>query len=128
MEFITDEGRLKYTDSHEWVAIEGEIGVVGISTHAQKELGEVVFIQLPKVGEKVDAGCEIAVLESTKAAADIYCPISGTIVAVNERVKEDPSILNSSPEREGWLFKIAVSDLSELDTLLDHQQYLQLTS
>ncbi|NGX37318.1 MAG: Glycine cleavage system H protein [Chlamydiae bacterium] len=128
MEFITDEGRLKYTDSHEWVAIEGEIGVVGISTHAQKELGEVVFIQLPKVGEKVDAGCEIAVLESTKAAADIYCPISGTIVAVNERVKDDPSILNSSPEREGWLFKIAVSDLSELDTLLDHQQYLQLTS
>ena len=119
---------MNYTDSHEWIAIEGEMGTVGVSTHAQKELGEVVFIQLPKVGDKVEAGSEIAVLESTKAAADIYCPVSGTIVAINEHVKNDPNILNTSPEKEGWLFKIALSDLSELDTLLSDQQYLQLIS
>ena len=119
---------MKYTDSHEWVMIEDETGIVGISKHAQKELGEVVYVEFPKVGQMIKAGEEIAVLESTKAAADIYSPVSGTIVAINENVKEDPSILNNSPENEGWLFKIALVDLSELDTLLDHQQYLELIS
>ena len=119
---------MKYTDSHEWIFVDGETAAVGISAHAQKELGEVVFIQLPKVGDKFKAGNEVAVLESTKAAADIYCPVSGTIVAINEDVKENPNILNTSPEKDGWLFKIALSDLSELDTLLCDQQYLQLIS
>ncbi len=119
---------MKYTDSHEWIHFEEEASTVGISEHAQKELGEIVYVQLPVVGQRVEAGEEIAVLESTKAAADIYSPASGEIVAINERAKENPSLLNTSPEKDGWLFKIAIADASELDSLLDHQQYRQLIS
>jgi len=119
---------MKYTNTHEWIVIEGEEGIVGISEHAQKELGEIVYIQLPKIGQKVKAGEEVVVLESTKAAADMYSPVSGEIIAINERAKENPNLLNNSPEKEGWLFKIALFESSELDTLLNHQQYLQMTS
>lgn len=128
MEHNAYEEKMKYSESHEWVLIENETAVVGISKHAQKELGEVVYVELPKVGDVVEAGKEAAVLESTKAAADIYSPLSGTITEVNELVKENPSLLNSSPENEGWIFKIAPSDLSQLDSLLDQSQYLHLTS
>ena len=117
---------MKYTETHEWIAIDQERGIVGISNHAQKEIGEIVFVPLPSVGQKIEAGEEVAVLESTKAAADIYSPVSGEVVEINPNVVEDPSLLNSSPEKEGWLFKIAFSRLSELDTLLDHLQYFQL--
>lgn len=119
---------MKYTESHEWIIAKKKIGRVGISAYAQKELGDVVYIQLPKVGQKVEAGEEVAVLESTKAAADIYSPVSGEITAINPKVAEDPTLLNRSPENEGWLFEIALSDPSELDTLLDDQQYLHLIS
>lgn len=117
---------MKFTDSHEWILTENETGIVGITSHARKELGEVVYVQLPEVGTSVKAGEECVVLESTKAAADIYAPVSGKIVEVNKNVAEDPQLLNSSPEKDGWLIKISLSDQSELDSLLDHQQYLQL--
>ncbi|NGX38913.1 MAG: Glycine cleavage system H protein [Chlamydiae bacterium] len=116
----------KYTDSHEWIDLVGENGRVGISTYALKELGEVVYIQLPKVGETVQAYSEVAVLESTKAAADIYSPITGKIIEVNEELSSDPLLLNQDPEGKGWLFTIAIADRSEYDSLLDQPQYLQL--
>lgn len=117
---------MKYTESHEW--INPLNGCVGISEHAQEELGEVVYVQLPYVGQQVEAGDEVAVLESTKAAADIYCPVSGKILAVNEQVRENPSLINASSEKEGWLFKIEMTDASELDSLLDRDLYHQLLS
>ena len=119
---------MKYTDSHEWILVQENVGIVGISKHAQKELGEVVYIQLPMQGQAVKARTEIAVLESTKAAADIYSPVSGVIIAVNQKVQEDPSLLNLHPEEHGWLFKISLSDPSELDHLLNQAEYLQLIS
>ncbi|NGX26867.1 MAG: Glycine cleavage system H protein [Chlamydiae bacterium] len=119
---------MKFSDSHEWVLAEGDIATIGITAHAQKELGEVVYVQFPEVGQNVEAGKEAVVVESTKAAADIYTPVSGTVTAINEAVKNDPSLLNASPEKEGWLIKIALSNPSELDTLLDHQQYIGLIS
>ncbi len=119
---------MKYTDTHEWIQIKENEGIVGISTHAQHELGEVVYVELPRVGTQLQAGEEAAVIESTKAASDIYSPVSGTVIAVNERVKENPALINSSSEEEGWLFKIFIGNRSELDSLLDHPQYLQLIS
>lgn len=117
---------MRFSDSHEWVNVKDEIATVGITEHAQKELGEIVFVQLPKVGDKLEAKQEVVVLESTKAAADIYCPISGTVVKVNEKVVEDPTLLNSDPEGSGWLFVLAANDSSELDELMDRSQYLEL--
>jgi glycine cleavage system H protein len=121
-----NEGRMKYSDTHEWVFAKGDVATVGITEHAQKELGEVVFVQLPEVGQKVNANQEVVVLESTKAAVDIYTPITGTVMEINEKLKEDPTMLNTTPEEGGWLFKIALSNKEELDTLLDDQQYLEL--
>ncbi len=112
---------MKFTETHEWIQVNGDIGTVGITEHAQKELGEVVYVELPAVGKQAKAGQEIAVLESTKAAADIYSPVSGEIVEVNQM----PPI-NSSPEKEGWLFKIKLSDPDDLKSLLDRKQYLEL--
>lgn len=117
---------MKFSDSHEWVLPEKDAAKVGITSHAQKELGEIVFIQLPKIGQVFKAGEEAVILESTKAAADIYSPVSGTVIAINEEVKKNPHLLNESPEDKGWLFKITLSDRSELDTLHNHQQYLEL--
>jgi len=124
MDFISNEEKVRYTETHEWVRVSGNIARVGISEYAQNQLGEVVYVELPEMGRSIHANDEIAVLESTKAAVDIYCPVSGKVVALNQRVKEDPSLLNSSPENEGWLFEIELSNPSELDTLLDHQQYI----
>ena len=113
---------MKYTDSHEWILVDGETGTVGITKHAQQELGEVVFVELPEIGREVKMGEEIAVLESTKAAADIYAPVSGIVVAVNQNLPA----LNQSPEAEGWLFKVALSKKSEVEQLLDKQEYFKL--
>lgn len=115
-----------FADSHEWIKIEGDNGYVGISAHAQKELGEIVHVELPQIGKQVKAGEEIAVLESTKAAADIYSPVSGTIAAVNTAIKENPLIINHSPESEGWLFQVQISHPEELDDLLDPELYAML--
>jgi glycine cleavage system H protein len=115
--------KLHYTPSHEWIHVEEDIATVGITAYAQKELGETVYIELPKLGKKIKAGEEIAILESTKAAADVYSPVSGEIIAINDALKENVNLLNLSPEKEGWLFKILVSDLKELDTCLSREGY-----
>ena len=120
------EENMKYTDSHEWVFVEGARARVGICTHAQKELGEVVHVELPEIGEGVVAGSEIATLESTKAATDIYSPISGRVTKINERLKENPSSLNEYPESEGWLFELDLTNPSELEELLDKTAYQKL--
>jgi glycine cleavage system H protein len=114
---------MKYTDTHEWIQIEKEIGIVGITQHAQKELGDIVFVELPKVGKTVQKGKEAAVLESTKAAADIYSPVSGEILEVNSQLSQSPQLINQSPETEGWIFKIRLSNLAEVEKLMDQKAY-----
>lgn len=117
---------MKFTDSHEWIKIEDGIGTVGITDHAQQELGEVVYIELPAIGKKVKSGQEVAVLESTKAAADIYSPVSGEIVEINQKLCDFIHHINTSAEQEGWLFKIKLSDFSETEKLLKRDEYLNL--
>lgn len=116
---------MRYSHSHEWVRVEGNIGTVGITDYAQKELGDIVYIELPKVGESVQAGEEVCVLESTKAAADVYSPVSGKVTAVNETVKESPSQLNRSAESGAWLYKIEMTRPKDLDHLMSRSEYLK---
>ena len=115
-----------FTDSHEWINLEGDLGKVGITSHAKRELGEIVYLELPQVGRVVKAGEEVVILESTKAAADIYAPVSGEIVAVNEEARLSPELLNNSPEERGWLFQIRLSNLQELDSLMSKSAYQHL--
>lgn len=118
---------MKYTKTHEWIKIDEKgNGIVGISDHAQGELGEIVYVELPKVGKAVKAGEEAAVLESTKAAADVYSPVSGTILEVNQKLSEQSELVNKSPENEGWLFKIQLSQREELNDLLEKESYQKL--
>lgn len=119
---------IKFSESHEWIKITSGLGRVGVSRHASEQLGEVVYIELPKIGKKIGKGEEIAVVESTKAASDIYSPVSGEVVAINEDLLNNPALICHSPEEKGWLFEIQLSDLSELDTLLNDRQYVQLIS
>ncbi len=115
---------LKYASTHEWARLESDGTVtVGISYHAQNALGEVVFIELPEVGAEYSAGDEAAVVESVKAASDIYAPVSGEIIEVNEALDESPETVNEYPYSDGWFFRIQPSDLSELDNLLDAEAY-----
>jgi glycine cleavage system H protein len=115
---------LKYASSHEWVRAEGNgVYTVGITEHAQELLGDMVFVDLPDVGDNVDAGEDCAVAESVKAASDIYSPISGEIVAINEELEDSPELVNSNPYNDGWLFQVKASDESELDSLLDAEGY-----
>lgn len=115
---------MKYTESHEWLDLKGDEGVMGITSHAQKELGEIVSIELPKVGAKVEKGEPICVLESTKAAVDVYAPISGEIIEINPLLQESINLLNEDAENEGWLCKIRVFKENELDHLLSKEEYL----
>ncbi len=117
---------MRFTQSHEWIKVTSGIGTVGITDHAQRELGEVVYVELPSVGKKVQAGEEVAVLESTKAAADIYSPVSGEIVEINQKLVDFIHQINSSAEAEGWLFKIKLADPKEAEALLDKEGYLGL--
>ncbi|CDR32849.1 glycine cleavage system protein GcvH [Criblamydia sequanensis] len=117
-----------YTITHEWVEAHGRSATIGVSNFAQQELGDIVYVELPEVGKSVQAGSEIAVLESTKAAADVYTPLSGKIIEVNQNLKEKAELINTSPEKEGWLFKIELSNLEELKTLLDAEGYERLIS
>ena len=117
---------VKYASSHEWARQESDGTVtVGISDHAQELLGDVVFVDLPDVDDEVSAGDEIAVVESVKAASDIYAPISGTIIEINEVLENAPETINNDPYNDGWIFKIKPSDESELDNLLDADEYSQ---
>ncbi|MCF6768313.1 glycine cleavage system protein GcvH [Thiotrichales bacterium 19S11-10] len=115
---------LKYSDSHEWVKVEdGNIATVGITDHAQSLLGELVYVELPQVGDTVTSGSEVGVVESVKAASDFYTPVSGTITQVNESLVDNPNSVNDNPYEAGWLFKIELSDVSEIDQLLDAENY-----
>lgn len=114
---------LKYAASHEWARLEGDIVTVGISDHAQDALGDLVYVELPSVGDSVQAGDEAGVVESVKAASDIYAPVSGEIVEINEALADAPEIVNSAPYTDGWLYRIRVSDVSELDKLLSADEY-----
>lgn len=115
---------LKYATSHEWVRNEGDGTVtVGITEHAQDLLGDMVFVELPDVGDEVSTGDDICVAESVKAASDIYAPVSGEIVAVNEELEDSPELVNSDAFGGGWLFKVKLSDASELENLLDAEGY-----
>jgi glycine cleavage system H protein len=114
---------LRYRDSHEW--IDPSSGAVGITDHAQHELTDVVFVELPQIGAVVTAGDHVAVVESVKAASDIYTPVSGEVIEVNEALTTDPALLNTDPYEKGWIFKIKPSEPAELNALMDAASYLQ---
>ena len=112
-----------FTDEHEWIDLEGDTAAVGITDYAQGQLGDIVFVELPEVGTMVEKGKDAAVVESVKAASDVYAPLSGEVVEVNDNLEEDPALVNSSPEEDGWFFKMTVSDKSELEGLMDDKAY-----
>ncbi len=114
---------IKYTEEHEWIAIEGDVARIGITDYAQEQLGDVVFVELPQVDAAVSKGDEASVVESVKAAAEVYAPIDGEIVAVNEALEDTPALVNTEPEGGGWFFKIKISDAAQLDGLLDAEAY-----
>ena len=114
---------VKYTEDHEWLDIDGNSATVGITQHAQDALGDVVFVDLPEVGKNFAAKDIAGVVESVKAAADVYMPVSGTVTEVNEALRADPSLANSDPLGAGWFFKITLSDVSQLDALMDETRY-----
>jgi len=113
----------KYTEDHEWITVDGDVATVGITDYAQKSLGDIVFVETPEVGSDVSAGDEAGVVESVKAASEIYVPLSGEIVEANEDLEAEPSKVNTDPTTEGWMFKIKMSDPSELDGLMDEDAY-----
>lgn len=114
---------MKFTESHEWVEVIGKTATVGVTDYAQKELGEIVYVELPEIGKNVKAGQEAAVLESTKAASDVYSPISGKILEVNSSLVSNSHLINESPTEKGWIFKIEVSNPDEFNQLLTADQY-----
>src|SRR5437762_14365626 len=114
---------LKYAKSHEWVRVAGDIATIGITDHAQHELTDVVFVELPEVGKKVKAGDACAVVESVKTASDIYSPVSGEVVEANKAVVDNPALVNSEPYSGGWFFKLKLSNPSEINSLLGPDQY-----
>lgn len=117
---------LKYTKEHEWVKIDGDEATVGITDHAQTELGDITFVELPDAGKEVKRSDSVATVESVKAASDIYSPLSGKITKVNENLQSAPEGINQSPYEDGWIYKLSVSDLSEADSLLDSSEYQKL--
>ncbi len=118
---------IKYTKDHEWVTIEGDIATVGVSVYAQEQLGDVVFVEVPEVGRSLEKGDELAVVESVKAASEVYAPISGEVVEVNEDLEDNPSQVNEDAQGAGWFAKVKLSDASELDDLLDEAAYKEYT-
>jgi|TARA_B110000438_G_scaffold43974_1_gene43970 glycine cleavage system H protein len=114
----------KYTKEHEWVEVDGDTATVGITNHAQESLGDIVFIDLPTVGKQVKSNEELCVIESVKAASDIYAPIDGEVIEINNNLNDDASIVNQDPEKEGWIFKMKISDLSQYNNLMTLDEYL----
>lgn len=112
-----------FTEDHEWVAVDGGTAIVGITEHAQEQLGDLVFVELPEAGKTVSKGDDAVVVESVKAASDVYAPVSGEITEVNMALADDPSLVNRSAQNEGWLFKMKLSDPSELEGLMDASGY-----
>jgi len=115
---------LRYASSHEWARLEDGIVTVGITDHAQNALGDVVYVELPEVGEIFTSGDEAGVVESVKAASDVYAPVSGEVIAINELLEESPEMINSDPYTGGWFYKIRLDDVSEFEKLLDADEYL----
>ena len=113
----------KFTKDHEWVSIDGNIATVGISNHAQESLGDIVFIELPVIGKTVKAKEEICVIESVKAASDIYSPLDGEIIEVNNSLENEPSIINQEAENNGWIFKIKLAEPSQYEELMNYEDY-----
>jgi glycine cleavage system H protein len=114
---------LYFTKEHEWIRVEGDTATVGISDHAQEALGDIVFAEVPEAGRTIGKGQEAAVVESVKAASDVYAPVSGEVIAANQAVADDPALINRDPEGEGWFFKLKLSDPGELDGLMDEAAY-----
>ena len=112
-----------FTKEHEWIRVDGDTATVGISNHAQEALGDIVFAEVPEAGRKVSQGQEAAVVESVKAASDVYAPVSGEVTEGNQAVADDPSLINSDPEGEGWFFKIRLDNPGEVDGLMDETAY-----
>jgi glycine cleavage system H protein len=112
-----------FTEDHEWIAVEGSTATVGITDYAQAQLGDVVFVEVPPAGTALDKGKEAAVVESVKAASDVYAPVSGAVTEGNAALESDPSLVNTSPETDGWFFKLTLSDPGELDGLMDAAAY-----
>ena len=112
-----------FTKEHEWIRVEGDSATVGISNHAQEQLGDIVFAEVPEEGRKVSKGQEAAVVESVKAASDVYAPVSGEVVEGNSALADDPSLINSDPEGQGWFFKIKLDNPSEVEGLMDEASY-----
>jgi len=117
---------LKYTDTHEWIKIEGDIARVGITDHAQSELTDIVFVELPEIGKEISEGDELCVVESVKSVSEIYAPISGKIANINKQIEESPEIINESPYDEGWLVEIEIVDKSEINALLSADSYKKM--
>ena len=112
-----------YTEDHEWISVDGEIGTVGISAYASKQLGDVVFVELPEIGASFDKGDEAAVVESVKAASEVYTPIGGEVTDVNTTLEDAHETVNLSPDADGWFFKIKIADADELSSLMDEAKY-----
>ena len=117
----------RYTKDHEYIRLDGDTAVVGITPYAQNQLGDIVFVELPEVGRKVKQGDEVAVVESVKAASEIYAPASGTVTAVNDGLTASPGLVNDDPENGGWMFKLKLDNAADLDKLMDADAYAELT-
>lgn len=114
---------IKFTNDHEWVDVDGDTATVGITNYAQEQLGDVVFVELPDVGAELDQGDESGVIESVKAASEIYAPISGQVSEVNEALNDDPALINTAAEGDGWMYKMTLSETDQLDDLMDKAAY-----
>ena len=114
---------LRFTRDHEWIRLEGDLAVVGITDYAQSQLGDVVYVELPEIGRRVEQGKEAAVVESVKAASEVYAPVSGEVVEINEALAADPARVNADPIGEGWFIKLRLDDPKQLDTLMDEEAY-----
>ena len=122
---MSDEVRddLKYTDTHEWLKLKGDTAIIGITDHAQTELTDIVFVELPEVGKEIKKGEELCVVESVKSVSEIYAPVSGKIVNVNEKLEDAPETVNEKPYDDGWLVELEIKDKSEIDALIDAESY-----
>jgi len=112
-----------FTEDHEWIEVDGDVGTVGITEYAQGQLGDIVFVEVPDEGKEVTKGDEAAVVESVKAASDVYSPVSGTVIEGNSRLADEPALVNEDPEGDGWFFKLTLTDTSELDGMMDDTAY-----
>ena len=119
---------LKYTKDHEWLRMDGDVATVGITPYAQEKLGDLVFVELPGAGTKLDQGAVAATVESVKAASEVYAPVGGEVIAVNDKLANEPGLVNAEPTGNGWLFKLKIANAAELDSLLDDSAYNALTA